>query len=746
MDRTMLPKRIAHYDLIERVAAGGMGVVYRALDTHLGRSVALKVLPQELIGDPERRRRFEQEARAASSLSHPNIVTIHDIAEDAGILYIAMEYIHGRTLAGVIPDHGLPAAEAISIAVQMADALAMAHAKGIIHRDLKPTNVMVTEAGLVKVLDFGLAKLTAPAGAEESALAETAMQTQVGLILGTISYMSPEQARGSGLDARSDIFSFGALLYQMLTGRQAFSGDSQIATLSAILSGSTEPMGSLVSSGLQGIVDRCLRKSPDDRFQRFTDVKLALEAQAGIAHSASIHPSIAILPFVNLSADRENEYFSDGLAEDIIDALTHVPNLRVTARTSAFSFRGRDVDVREIGERLGVTHLLEGSVRRVGSRIRVTVQLIDSSDGCHLWSERYDREMTDVFALQDDISQAIVEKLRVRLVGDKTPAKRTTPSPEAYNLFLKGRHYKDKVTPDGFARANACFDQALVVDPQYALAHYGRAETYWLSGYFGFQAPRYAMPHCKSATLRALEFDDGLAEAHAMLGMILGDVEYDWEAARREFERALELAPGSGLCRDRYGFYYLRPMLCLDEAVLEVQRALELDPLSLLINNHLAYLFHVRREYDRAVAQFRSTLDLDPNYSLAHWLLATTYFLLGDLDAAVAEAETLARLSARSPLALCLLAASQATAGRTTEVQKLLAEIRGIAPTTHVPPYCMAWIALAMDDLDQAMAWLERTVEEREPMIVNINQEPYYDRIRSHPRYQALVRKMNLEP
>jgi serine/threonine-protein kinase len=742
----MLPKRIAHYEVIERVAAGGMGVVYRALDTHLGRSVALKVLPQGMIGDPERRRRFEQEARAASALNHPNIITIHDIAEDAGILYIAMEYIQGRTLAGVIPDQGLPAGEAISIAVQMADALATAHARGIIHRDLKPTNVMVTEAGLVKVLDFGLAKFTAAEGAEELALAETALQTEAGLVLGTVSYMSPEQARGSALDARSDIFSFGAVLHQMLTGRQAFPGDSKIAILSAILSGTAEPMGGRVPPGLQRIVDRCLRKNPDDRFQRLADVKLALEAQTRTARPTSARPSIAVLPFVNLSADRENEYFSDGLAEDIIDALTHVPGLRVTARTSAFSFRGRDVDVREIGERLGVAHLLEGSVRKAGSRIRVTVQLIESSDGCHVWSERYDREMTDVFAIQDDISQAIVEKLRGRLVGDKAPGKRETPSPEAYNLVLKGRHYKDKVTRDGLARAKAYFEQALVLDPQYAMAHYGMAETYWHSGYFGFQAPREVMPHCKSATLRALELDEGLAEAHAMLGMLLGDVEYDWEAARQEFERALELAPGSGLCRDRYGFYYLRPMLCLEEAALELRRALELDPLSLLINNHLAYLFHVRREYDSAAAQFRSTLDLDPNYSLAHWLLAVTYSLLGDRDAAVAEAETLALLSARSPLALCLLAASQATAGRTGEVQELLAEIRGIAPATHVPPFCMAWVALAMDDLDQAMAWLERAVEEREPMIVNINQEPYYDKIRSDPRYHALVRKMNLRP
>jgi serine/threonine-protein kinase len=497
---------------------------------------------------------------------------------------------------------------------------------------------------------------------------------------------------------------------------------------------------------LVNVISRCLRKRAEDRFQSSSELKLALEKVRRDSSEREALPTIAVLPFANLSADKENEYFSDGLAEEIINALTKVPGLRVTARTSSFAFRGKDVEISEIGARLKVDHILEGSVRKSGNRIRVSAQLVKVSDSYHLWSERYDREMTDVFTIQDEISQAIVEKLRVHLMGGRQPVKRPTRNLEAYNSYLKGRYHKDKVTPDGLVKGQLFFEQAIEVDPDYALAYYGLAEALWLTGYYGFRAPRDVIPKSKSATLRALELDDELAEAHAMLGMILGNYEYEWKAAEREFKRALDLDPASGVCHDRYGYYFLRPMLRLDEAVAEVQRALEIDPLSLFVNGHLAYVFHIRREYDSALAQYRSTLDLDPNYALGHWLLSISCLVCGMLDAAVAEAETLVRLAGCVPLAIGVLGAGYAATGRTDEALAMIAELNEAGRKVYVSPAYKGWIAVSMDDLDGTFECLEKAVEQRDPMMVNLNSEPFYDKLRSDPRYHALLRKMNLPP
>ena len=458
---------MGRYQVQEKIGAGGMGVVYRALDTRLGRTVALKVLPPDVTADPERRSRFVREAKAASALNHPNIITIFDIDRVDGIDFIAMEYIAGRTLQDIIARRELSAADAVNFAVQIVQALVAAHSAGIIHRDIKPANIMIAGypagSAQVKVLDFGLAKLTesAPSG---DTLSEDMTK---GSIIGTAAYMSPEQAEGKSIDARSDIFSFGSVLYEMLSGRRAFRGDSNLAILTAVLRETPEPVPG-IPANLQNIVSRCLQKDPGLRIQSAVELKLALEAclPLSIASSSPVK-TIAVLPFTNLSGDKENEYFSDGLTEEMISALTRLPGLRVTARTSAFALRGKNLDIREIGARLNVEHILEGSVRSSGNRVRVTAQVVNVADGYQLWSERYDREMRDVLDIQDEISHAIVDTLRVHLAKDISLVRRHTNSPEAYSLYLRGRHYQEKHTPEGYSKARQCFEQALAADSQY---------------------------------------------------------------------------------------------------------------------------------------------------------------------------------------------------------------------------------------------------------------------------------------
>jgi serine/threonine-protein kinase len=435
------------------------------------------------------------------------------------------------------------------------------------------------------------------------------------------------------------------------------------------------------------------------------------------------------------------------LAEDIIDALTQVPGLRVMARTSAFSFRGKEQDVREIGARLNVENILEGSVRKAGNRIRVTAQLVKVSDGYHLWSQRFDREMTDVFAIQDEISQAIVAKLRVRLVGGRPLVKRYTKNLEAYNQYLKGRYCLYKGVPHELAKGREFFEAAIAQDPDYALAYLGVAEFYWWSGYWGYLAPREALPKAKSAVVESLSREDTLAEAHALLGVMRGCCDLDWKGAERELQRALELDPASPVVRDRYAYYFLRPMLRLEEATAELQHVLELDPLSFFFHYHLGYLFHVCRRYDRAVEQLRNVLALDPNFFLAHWILGVTYSIgLKRYDDSLAAHQKAAELSGRSPLTLGAMAFCHAFAGRRSEAQKLIKEMEERSRAAHVPPHCFAWAYLGLGETDKVFDWLDKAVDDREPLLIgHLNHEPLYDPLRSDPRYRALLRKMNLE-
>jgi serine/threonine protein kinase/Tfp pilus assembly protein PilF len=749
-------RTVSHYRVLKLVGSGGMGTVYQAEDTRLGRQVALKFLPADLARDQHALDRFQREARAASALNHPHICTIHDIDEADGEPFIAMELLEGQTLKERLQGRPLPAPEVVELALQLADALEAAHAKGIIHRDIKPANVFVTARGTAKLLDFGLAKVASDArAAGEAPTVAREWMTGMGVALGTVGYMSPEQVRGEGLDARTDLFSLGVVLYEMTTGRAPFQGATSGAVLGEILykaPAAPLQMNPELPAELDRIVNKLLEKDRAIRYQSAADLDVDLQrlkrqresgraAAPGVAEPSRI-PSLAVLPFANLSADKENEYFSDGLAEDIIDALTQVVGLRVMARTSAFAFRGRDLDVREIGTRLNVEHVLEGSVRRSGNRIRVTAQLVMASDGYHLWSQRFDREMTDVFAIQDEISQVIVEKLRVRLAADRPLVKRHTENVEAYNLYLKGRYQLFRLTPEGLAKSKEYYEQALALDPNYALAWHGLAAFYNVLGLSGQMPPKAANAQADQATRKALQLDDLLAEAHAMMGALRAG-EFDWKGAELEFSRALELDPKSEDVLRWYDHYYLGPMKRVDEAITAFLRAVEIDPLSPFLQSGLGYNYCLKREWNRAIEQCRNAIELDPQ-CWAHMLLGSCYYHMGKHDDAIRAMETQAHVLGRCSFALGNLGWAYASTGRTGEALKLLEELRTRAQKQYTPSWSFAVIYSGLGEMDNAFDWFEKAVDEREPLMLHIHVHPNYDPLHTHPRYHALLRKMNL--
>jgi serine/threonine protein kinase/thioredoxin-like negative regulator of GroEL len=778
---SLVGQTISHYEILEKLGEGGMGAVYKARDTVLGRLVAVKVL---LAGGntpgltKEKSTRFLQEARAASALNHPNIITIYEIANDGAAEYIIMELVRGDTLHDLIENRRLSLIDCLKHSIQMADALSAAHAAGIVHRDLKPANIMVTPDGLVKILDFGLAKLAE--GAREAAYEEMektrslafsiGQQTQEGSIVGTVSYMAPEQAEGKKIDSRADIFAFGTVLYEMISGEKAFEGTSGLSTLAAVLRDEPRNLQELVPElppEVPSIVNRCLRKAADARYQNMGLIKADLEQvyfaiRSGAATLASgiwkrpvitrHAPSIAVLPFANMSSDKENEYFSDGLAEEIINLLTSINGLRVTARTSAFAFRGKDNDVRTIGETLHVASVLEGSVRKSGNRVRVTVQLISVADGYQLWSERFDRELTDVFVIQDEIAQAVVATLRVRLAerpneeaaATATLVRKPTANIDAYNLYLKGRYELNQMTREGLVNSKLYFQQAIDLDPDYALAYDGLAYTHYSEGFLGFVAPREAMPLARTAVRRAIELDETVAEAHATLGVILALFDWDWKGAEQELIRSIELNGSSPAARDVYAFYYLRPVGRLDDAIVEVQHALSLDPLSVLYRVHLGFLFYLRRDTAHAVYQFRKALEINPRYYLAYGMMGPAFVLDGRFDEAIATYQKAKEMDAGSKFVDSLLATAYAAAGRRQDALALLEQVLDLAGKEYVSPVSIAYVYAALGDRDAAFNHLSTAAENRDPNLLGLKSNPAFDSLRADPRYAELIAKMKL--
>ncbi|MEQ1887100.1 MAG: protein kinase [Bryobacteraceae bacterium] len=750
--------RLGPYEIASQLGSGGMGEVYRAIDTRLGRSVAIKTL------NADHMERFEREARAIAALNHPHICQLYDVGAD----YLVMEYIDGAPLVGDSRGQSMPLDVATRYAVQIASALEAAHAKGITHRDLKPANILVTTSG-VKLLDFGLAKVDTPSEAGEATV--TLGHTESGTIVGTAAYMSPEQADGKPVDARSDIFAFGAVLYEMLAGKRAFSGGSAAATMGAILFRDPEPLQA--PPALQTIVVRCLQKRAEDRFQTAKELRAALEQAssswnsmaaavtasfsatrsavhtmreqaAGRSNSAeSRQPSIAVLPFANMSGDSENEYFSDGLAEDLISALSQIKGLKVIARTSAFAFKGKNQDVRQIADALGVRNVLEGSVRRSGKRVRITAQLILADDGSQQWSQRFDREMNDVFEIQDEISQAIAEQLKLTLTISQAPAARQTSSIDAFESVLAARHAICKFTPANLERAYQHLQHGIALDPNYAYAHAVLAEYYVHRAAVGTHPHRDSLERAEVTALRALELDPHSVDAHLVLGLVNAELRYDWAASDRHFLRALELNPASADAHFDRAYWCLRPTGRLQEALAEIDRALELDPLSAYYRFGKSFVTLFTGNLERSAELAQRAFELDPTYFLAIFVLAYIRALQGRTHEAVELADRMVAEHGRWPMSLLVLGTVHAVLGNR---QKALAVIDELKARTETNP-CSAILSIvyaALGDKDDSFAWAERAIEERDNQILSFKTSPVYKTLRDDPRYPALLAKMNL--
>jgi serine/threonine-protein kinase len=723
-----------------------MGEVYKARDTRLGRFVAVKVISAKLGSDPLALSRFEREAKAVASLSHPNILAIHDYGREGDVSYAVMELLEGETLRERLSEGPLPMSEAQEIAVQIASGLVAAHEKGIIHRDLKPGNVFITGAGHVKILDFGLARIIPQgplAGARPSAVATEALQTHPGTALGTVGYMAPEQARGLPADARSDIFAFGVIFYEMLAGKRPFERDSAIDTLAAILRENPPPIPGL-SPETARLVERCLHKDAVARFQSAAELKVAIESGA-VTRSDIAGPSIAVFPFVNMTGTKKDDYLCEGLAEEIINDLARIPGLRVIARTSAFAVGRMGLDVREAGARLNVGSILEGSVRREGRRGRMAVQLVATSDGSHLWSERYDRELTDILALEEEIAASVAARLRGELMRGNRQRRHPATDAEAQAAYLEGRYYFARGTPEALAKAKTCYELAIARDPGFALAFDSLAELFWFLGFFGNVPPREAFSQSTWYAMRALELDDTLAQTHALLGMLRKELDYNWPEVERELRRARDLDRESPLVRLRYAISQLLPQGRVVEAMAEIDGMLVTDPLSLFVRWWVAITAHLARQPERVVEEGRHMIALDPTHFLGHWALGIGLNDAGAVNEAVASLERAHELSGGIPFTLGFLAYVYGRAGRCDDTRRLLDSASELAGTGYVPPTTFLMGYVGLEDWDAAFDWMDKAIEGRDPIIMPIKSFPFLDPMRSDTRFRTLLRKMHLE-
>jgi TolB-like protein len=741
--------KLGLYEVLGPLGAGGMGEVYRARDPRLGRDVAVKVLPSEFARDPERLARFRREAQTLAGLNHPNIAAIYGLEETGAVPHLVLELVEGETLAARLSHGPLPTRDALALGIQIAAAVEAAHERGIVHRDLKPGNVMINQSGMVKVLDFGLAKADLAASAEGETVAGVtraarAGETVAGVILGTVAYMSPEQARGKAVDRRSDVWSFGCVLFECFAGRTAFAGSTASDLIARILE--REPDWSALPQAMptrvREILRRCLRKDAEERPRDIRDVRLELVAAAagGGKSDAGHEKSIAVLPFENLSG-ADDEYFADGVTDEILNALSQVEGLRVAARASCFAFKGRREDLRTIGERLDVTTVLEGTVRRAGSRLRITVQLANAADGYQIWSERYDREMTDVFAVQDEIASAIATKLRGALSAeaDRSRARGGTKNLEAYELLLRGRAFQTK-RGRFMPQAVACFERAIKLDPNYAEAMAWLADSYRLMAIFGGEPPAVVMPKAKSLAERALAIDPGLGDAWATVAAVADQYERDYPRSDELYERALEVEPRNSRARAQRALWrVIRSAMPVEEGVAETRQAVQDDPLNAWVGGMHSYLLGIVERHDESLVEANRAVALDAESFFAHWNLMRALSWAGPYDRAVERAPALLGDSGRHPWALGLLAWTYGRVGRAEMARACYDEMEGRSRHEFVP---RSWLSISAGSAGlegPAIAWAQRAVAERDPIVLWSRRLPVWDYLRAHPRFDEIM-------
>lgn len=828
--------KISHYEIRSKLGKGGMGDVYLARDRSINRDVALKVLPANFASDRERLQRFKQEAQAAASLNHPNIAHIYEIGEFEGTHFIAMEFIDGQTLRDSIHVAQDELPKLLRHLQHVAEGLAKAHGAGIVHRDLKPENIMINRDGFAKLLDFGLAKLVEPqktwAGSSTSSDVATVLEnlSRSGVILGTVGYMSPEQARGrvDEIDHRSDIFSFGCILFEAVTGRKAFQGADAIDSLNKIIREQAPSISSIrpnVPLELQKIVRRCLEKNPDDRYQSIKDVAIELKdlrdeltttslvggtssttspysavssggtyTQAGktatsppeltrassaeylvsemkqhkkttfviaglvllgiiggiVGVRSYLQPrnteaaidSIAVLPFVNQNDDPEMEYQSDGLTESIINSLAQLPNVRVIARSSAFRYKGKETDPLKAGRELGVSAVLTGRIMQRGDTLTISTELLDVNHNQQLWGEQYTQKASDLMSMQRAIATQITSNLRLKLSDPEQTmvARHQTENPEAYQLYLKGRYHWNKRTSDSLEKSVAYFNQAIEKDPSYAQAYVGLADAWFSRGWYRFFVPKEAYEKARTAATKALELDERLGEAHAMIAAIKTTYEWDWPGAEREFKLAIQLNPNYPTARQRYSLF-LPTMGRFDEAIVQAKKAVELDPLSLPANENVGDILYLARRYEEAKEQLLHTLDLDPNYGVAHGTLAKVYEAKGMYKEALDE-----RLKGAPPETAEEMRKLFASSGVKGVWQARLKQTLERAKREYVSSADIALFYARLNQKDEAFAWLEKAMNERSILFNYLVADARFDNLRSDARLPKLLGSVGLQP
>ena len=761
--------KVGHYRIVSKIGVGGMGEIYLAEDTKLDRKVALKILPREFAEDAERMSRFVREAKSASALNHPNIITIHEINEYENTHFIATEFIDGEMLRDRLKNNELTIEEALDIAAQTVSALSVAHEAGITHRDIKPENIMIRRDGVVKVLDFGIAKPCKKDNSEVDPEGETKVlfNTAAGLILGTAAYMSPEQARGKETDRRTDIWSFGCVLYEMVTRQQPFQGETLTDVLANIIY--QEPISILkhrqdAPAELERIITKTLSKNKNERYQSakelFDDVKqlqtrLLINAELIRTQEGQvitqIQPipvlnSIAVLPFYNISSEKDNEYFSEGLTEEIIMNLSKLQMLRVVPRGSTMRFVNEGKTHKQAAEELGVQYLLEGSVRSHGNNLRITAQLVDTVNDAYLWSESYRGTMDDIFEIQEQVATEIVLALEVRLSPDEKQIlkKRYTENTEAYQLYLQGRFFWNKRSEEGIKTAIRYFEMAIEKDQHYALAWAGIADSYSLLGEFGNIPRKELYPKAEAAVNKALEIDDRLAEAHTSLASLLMLKKWDWANAEKEFKIALELNPNYATTHHWYSLWFTS-MGRLEQALQMILRAVELDPVSPAIQKDVGLVFYFDRQYDKTIEMVRKTLELDPSYSAAHRLLSLGYQGKEMFDEAIAENRKWGNLTGNQVETDFALAQIYAVSGRHKEARKLIKPIEEEEHEIGNIYRGLAMVYVGLGEDDKTFELLEKSYNMREEAILNLKVDPKLERLRSDSRMIVLLKKIGVE-